>query len=204
MGKQDSTKLREQIIETSRGMLIEEGYRNLSMRKIAKKIGITATSIYIYFESKDHLLHTLIEEAIDVLNADLEQSIADIEDENPVEKLTALGKAYISFALENPKQYQIIYLVRSEEMSRYPKEKFRRARKGYQLVLQAIEEGIDEGAIRENQPLIAAYVFWAQLHGAMSVLHSERLDTRVDPQAFVQKALEHTLNGFGLKNSIVV
>jgi hypothetical protein len=85
-------------------------------------------------------------------------------------------------------------------MSRYPKEKFRRARRGYELVQAAIQKANEKGQLKEQNPRTAAYVFWAQLHGAMTVIHSERLDKRVDPQKFLQTAIRHTLAGFSLSS----
>ncbi|MGM0588420.1 MAG: TetR/AcrR family transcriptional regulator [Bacteroidota bacterium] len=190
----EEVSLRNKILETSREMLIQAGYKNLSMRKIAKQIDVSATSIYIYFDSKDHLLHNLMEEAINDLSNQLEASIQGVDD--PIEQLHELAHAYVNYAMQRPKQYQIIYLVRSDEMSRYPKEKFRRARRGYELVQKAIERANNTGQMNEDKPRTAAYVFWAQLHGAMTVIHSERLDKRVDPDVFVQTAIQHTLKGF--------
>ena len=192
--------LRDQILETSRHLLIKSGYKQLSMRKIARSIGVTATSIYLHFDSKDHLLHALIEEAIEDLNDRLEAVVSSSN--NVIERLRMLAEAYIEYALENPEQYSIIYLVPSEDMERYPKEKFRKARKGYEIVAQTIEEGVEAGFIEEPEPRMAAYVFWAQLHGALSVVESERLDVRIDKQDFLNKTIEHVLNGFNLCNDV--
>lgn len=192
--------MREQILDTSRHLLIKSGYKQLSMRKIARSIGVTATSIYLHFDSKDHLLHALIEEAIEDLNDRLEAVVSSSN--NVVERLRMLAETYIEYALENPEQYSIIYLVPSEDMERYPKEKFRKARKGYEIVAQTITEGVEAGFIDEEEPHMAAYVFWAQLHGALSVVESERLDVRIDKQDFLNKTIEHVLNGFNLCNDV--
>ena len=185
--------LRDRILDTARELLIADGYRNLSMRKIARRIGVSATSIYLHFDHRDHLLHSLMEEAIDRLNGVLEAAARTSTD--PVERLEKVARAYIKFSLENPYQYQMIYVVRSEEMSRYPKEKFRRARRGYELLEEIIREGVQQGMIEDDNPRIAAYSFWAQLHGLMSVVHSKRLDTRIDRDIFLDKALHQVLKG---------
>lgn len=185
--------LRDRILDTARELMISDGYRNLSMRKIARRIGVSATSIYLHFDHKDHLLHSLMEEAIDRLNGKLEEA-AGLSDD-PAERLENVARAYIRFSLEHPYQYQIIYAVRSEEMSRYPREKFRRARRGYELLEEIIDEGTRQDLFDEDNPRIAAYSFWAQLHGLMSVVHSRRLDTRIDRDTFLEKALQQVLKG---------
>lgn len=72
MSKNQST-LRDRILEASRNVLFSKGYDSLSMRKIGKDIGVSATSIYLYFKNKDHLVHTIIEESVEELSASIEQ-----------------------------------------------------------------------------------------------------------------------------------
>lgn len=197
--KKQDLKLR--IIEAAREVLISKGYRNLSLRKIARKIGVSATSIYLYFKGKDDLVHTLIEEAIERLNKQLENAV--VEDSNPpAAKLKTLAQAYVDFALRHPREYQVIYLVSSDEMTRYPKEKFRKARKGYGLVLDVLAEGVKAGMIEAEKPSIAAYTFWAQLHGVMSVVLSKRLDTRIDQNEFIEEAINHIISGYMQQGSL--
>lgn len=202
MKEEKTNNLRDKIIEEARKLLLEEGYRNVSLRKIAANAGITATSIYLHFDSKDHLIHTLMGQAIEQLNAKLE-STADLE-MDPVEKLEALARDYVRFALEHPREYQVIYLVTSDEMSRYPKEKFRRARRGYEIVSKVIEEGVSEDEIVEKHPRIAAYTLWAQLHGVMAVVLSKRLDTRIDQEEFIEQAIQHIIYGFKIRTALKI
>lgn len=59
--------LRIQILEATRHLLVEDGLENISMRKIASRIGCKAPSIYYYFRNKDALIHAMIEEGNDRL-----------------------------------------------------------------------------------------------------------------------------------------
>lgn len=200
MKKTQDIELKDRIIETARELLLKHGYRNISLRKIAREVGVSATSIYLHFENKDDLIHTLMEQAIDRLN-DLLEKKANRE-KDPIQKLEDLAHAYVNFALNNPREYQIIFLFSSDEMSRYPVEKFRKARRGYELVHAVLEEGVKQGLITEEQPRLAAYTFWAQLHGVMSVVLSKRLDTRIDQKEFIEEAIEHIIQGYQLRTAL--
>lgn len=200
MDKTKEQDLKQRILDAARHVLLSEGYRNFSLRKIARKIDVSATSIYLHFESKDDLVHNIIEDAIERLNNQLESSIAGIE--GPIQKLEALAYEYADFALKHPREYQVIYLISSDEMSRYPKEKFRKARKGYEIVTDVLNEGVDSGLIVEKKPRMAAYTFWAQLHGVMSVVLSQRLDTRIDQQQFIEEAIDHIIKGYQVRTSL--
>lgn len=200
MKETEGITLKDRIINTTREVLLEDGYRNISLRKIARKIGVSATSIYLHFENKDDLIHTLMEQAIDRLNDRLEEKANT--DKNPIQKLKDLAHVYIDFALKSPSEYQIIFLFSSDEMSRYPVEKFRKARRGYELVTAVLEEGVEEGLLEEEKPRLAAYTFWAQLHGVMSVVLSKRLDTRIDQQEFIEEAVAHIIHGYQVRTAL--
>ncbi|WP_445665757.1 TetR/AcrR family transcriptional regulator [Fodinibius sp. AD559] len=192
--------LKEQIIEAARNVLLSEGYRSFSLRKIARKIDMSATSIYLHFENKDDLVHTLMEQSIERLNNQLQQAASEAD--SPIAKLEALAYEYVRFALKYQREYQIIYLISSDEMTRYPKEKFRKARKGYEIVSNVLQEGVNAELIAEEKPRMAAYTFWAQLHGVMSVVLSKRLDTRIDQQEFIDEAIEHVIDGYKKRTAL--
>lgn len=202
MKETEKSSLKKRIIDAARQVLLSEGYRNFSLRKIAREIDVSATSIYLHFENKDDLVHTLMEDAIERLNNRLDRSIEKLDD--PISKLEALATEYTGFALQHPREYQVIYLISSEEMTRYPKEKFRKARRGYEIVTNVLEEGVKSGLIAEEEPRMAAYTFWAQLHGVMSVVLSKRLDMRIDQETFIEEAIDHIIKGYQIRTSLEI
>lgn len=192
--------LRDEILEISRTMLFKDGYKSLSMRKIAKKAGVSATSIYLYFENKDHLLHTLIEESVEDLSRYIEAKALPIG--NSIDRFKAIIRGYVEFGLKFPEKYEIIYKVRSDSMARYPKEKFRKARRAYELLVKTIEESVEKGQMDVEIPLIAAYSIWAQLHGVVSVISNGRLDSRINKEQFIEYSIEHIIQGFLVRAAV--
>lgn len=186
--------LREDILEVSRSILVKNGFGKMSMRKIARKADVSATSIYLYFQNKDELLLALIETSIANLSAALENQLQKTDDS--IMQLEKLANAFMTFALENPQEYEIIYMVRPEEMPKFPKEKFQQIRKIYELIAGIIAEGHNAGLLKVDNPLMSAYTLWAQLHGVASVIISKRLDTRIPTSEFVDQAVDHIIQGF--------
>lgn len=191
--------LRNEILEVSRGLLIQHGFSKLSMRNIAKRADVTATSIYLHFDNKDDLLLTLIEESIEHLKEYLIDAIHP--EKGLIQQLEDLARGYIRFALENPQEYEIIYMVRPEEMPRYPKQKFQQIRSAYELLAEIIEEGKKEELIDVDSSVISAYTLWAQLHGVVSVILSKRLDTRIPQNEFIDQAIDHVIQGFVIQKT---
>lgn len=200
MAGKNNQDLRKELLQSARELLVSNGYRRFSLRQVARETGVSATSVYIYFENKDHLIHTLIEQSISELNSRLRKVYGTYSD--PVKRLEAFAEAYVQYALAHPREYQVIYLASSEEMSRYPKEKFRKARRGYELLTDTIKEAVEQKMIDEPRPRTAAYTFWAQLHGVMSVVLSKRLDTRINQQEFIKQAISHILHGFHVRTAL--
>lgn len=196
----EEVPLRDQILDISRHLLYDEGYKSLSMRKIAKKADVTATSIYLYFENKDHLLHTLIEESVEDLSQYIESKALPKSD--TIDRFKAITESYVQFALEYPEKYEIIYKVRSDSMARYPKEKFRKARRAYELLVKTIEEGVTKGLMEVEEPVLTAYSIWAQLHGVVSVVLNKRLDSRISKQKFIEESIDHVVQGFLVRTTV--
>tara|TARA_R110002124_G_scaffold77578_2_gene207811 strand:- start:7434 stop:8036 length:603 start_codon:yes stop_codon:yes gene_type:complete len=194
------TSLRDKILDISRHLLYNDGHTSLSMRGIAKEVGVSATSIYLHFDNKDHLLHTLIEESVEALSVSIEERVN--ENSDVITQFESIIQAYVDFALSNPEKYQIIYMVRSEAMSRYPKEKFRKARRCYELLVKVIVSGVQEGVMEEEDPLTAAYSIWAQLHGVITVVLNQRLDSRINKDHFIKESIRHISEGFLVRTQV--
>ena len=55
MTKEEIENTRGRILDTALNIIIEEGFNNLSVRKIASRLGVTATTIYNYYTNKDEI-----------------------------------------------------------------------------------------------------------------------------------------------------
>jgi hypothetical protein len=139
-------------------------------------------------------LLTLIEESI----RKLKQALLDVVDKEYglIDQLEILAKTYVNYALDHPQEYEIIYMVRPEEMPKYPKDKFRDVRSAYELIADIISESEHKEYIEVEDSLISAYTFWAQLHGVVSVILNRRLDTRIPQSKFIDQAIDHIIKGF--------
>ncbi len=187
--------LRRRILDTARHLLVQEGYQDLSMRKIANAIGYSATSIYLYFDSKDALLHTLIHEGMMGLRDQLKETAAQHPDA-PVGRLRALCRCFVDFGLENPEYYEIMFQLRPERMERYPPEKYREARENLDFFARALEEGVEEGIFEVDDIKVSASTVWASLHGTISLLLADRVDVRIEPDTFIDTAIRQAIRGF--------
>ena len=188
------TDLRRLILDTTRHLLVQDGYKSLSMRKIARAIGYSATSIYLHFENKDALFHTLIEEGMAQMLTVFKAVERDHPDD-PVVRLQALCRSYIDFGLQNPEYYEVMFMLHPEHMERYPAEKYRQARRNLDLMAATVADGVEQGVFAMTDARVTASTIWAALHGTVSLLLARRVDVRIDQAVFVETVVTHTLHG---------
>jgi AcrR family transcriptional regulator len=186
--------LRRAILDTTRHLLVEEGYNQLSMRKIARAVGCSATSIYLHFDSKDALFHALIDEGMERLYAQL--LAAQASGGTPLNRLEAMCRQYMAFGIQNPEYYEVMFTLHAERMARYPAAKYRRARRSLETFAEVLEDAAAEGLVDITDKRIAASILWTSLHGAVTLMIARRIDARIDPAAYIDAVIRHSIEGF--------
>ena len=196
MLKTKKKDLRIEILEATRSLLLEDGLDNISMRKIASRIGCKAPSIYYYFRNKDALIHALIEEGNERLYDALQE--ARSEDRSPLDNLEENWRAFVAFGLEQHVYYHIMFFVKSEEIAHFPKDAFRRARKTLEPAVEILEQCKNHGVLTVKDPAMTAMANGAMLHGFISLVLMERLDRGWDRDQMLNHIIDHIFAGMGI------
>lgn len=100
--------LRDEILSAAKKLFLAHGYLNTSMRKIAAKVGISPTTIYLYYRDKADVIHALHQEGFKIL-AEQFKILENVE--HPFERLKAMGRCYINFALGNRDFYELMFIM---------------------------------------------------------------------------------------------
>ncbi|MEU6575202.1 TetR/AcrR family transcriptional regulator [Streptomyces sp. NPDC046805] len=97
------------IKDEARRQLAAEGAAKLSLRAVARELGMVSSALYRYFASRDDLLTALIIEAYDSLGEAAEAARDAAADAAPVPRWTAVCEAVRAWALDRPHEYALIY-----------------------------------------------------------------------------------------------
>ncbi|MEQ8147806.1 TetR/AcrR family transcriptional regulator [Streptomyces sp. OP7] len=97
------------IKEEARRRLAEEGAAELSLRAVARTLGMASSAIYRYFPSRDDLLTALIIDAYDSLGATAEAARDASAGAASGERWTTVCEAIRAWALAHPHEYALIY-----------------------------------------------------------------------------------------------
>ncbi|MER6145468.1 TetR/AcrR family transcriptional regulator [Streptomyces sparsogenes] len=97
------------IKEEARRQVAREGAVKLSLRAVARELGMVSSALYRYFPSRDDLLTALIVDAYDALGAAAERALATADGREPLERWSAVCRAVREWALAHPHEYALIY-----------------------------------------------------------------------------------------------
>jgi AcrR family transcriptional regulator len=114
----DQELTQERILDAARELFVKYGYRNVSMRQIARELGYSHGSIYYHFENKAELFYALVREGFRLLDK-LFDEIMDQEGTEPERKLKNVLKGFIQFGLTHQSHYEIMFLIKDKEVKGY-------------------------------------------------------------------------------------
>ncbi|MGD0985660.1 MAG: TetR/AcrR family transcriptional regulator [Acidimicrobiales bacterium] len=99
--------VRADIVDQARQQLAANGAAALSLRAVARELGMASSAIYRYFQSRDELLTALIVDAYDSMGAVAEDAAAS--GGGSFKRLRAVSRAVRGWALEHPHEYGLVY-----------------------------------------------------------------------------------------------
>jgi len=196
--EREKEELKQKILNSARELFTEDGYKNVTMRKIADKIEYSLPTIYEHFKSKAEILLAIYHQSGQIL-FEMMKKIYE-QDISPLEKIEAMGWAYISDGLENRDFYELTFLtnsIRAEsanesqlcEISDSP------AFKAYNLLVQVVKESQEEGSFSGRDVLLISQTMWAGLHGLVSLIITHPEFPWVDKEHLIKNMLRTLLQG---------
>jgi AcrR family transcriptional regulator len=186
----EKAEMRKLILDAAMELLIDEGYANVSIRKIAAKIEYSPGSIYTYFKDKDSIYYALHNEGFAILYQK-QLSAQGISD--PRDRLIAHGRAYIDFALNNQQYYDIMFIMRNPEDIIAKLENWDNGHRSYELLKRNVIECKAAGFFKDQDPNSIAFLLWSVVHGIASLMIRRRTIMKemkdIDQSSFVENTL---------------
>ncbi len=189
-------ELRGDILTAARDLFITEGYANVSMRKIANRVGCATGTIYLYFEDKDSILSAICVETFSRLNKRMEAIANDQGD--PLDRLRRGGRVYIQFALDHPYHYLITFgpagaaHIKNQEARQAGQQSF-------DCMRHCVGLCADAGLLRKNDVEEVAQSLWACLHGVVMLLIGKTGFPFIEQNRLIDSVLEITVEGIRKK-----
>ncbi len=163
---------REKILDAARDMFSEDGFDSVTMRAIAERIEYTPTAIYHHFKNKNALLSEICMCDFGMLARHFNTSVAAGD---PVQRILAVGEAYLGFAEMHPSQYRFMFMTVFPQQhlpEEFAAEHLNNPEKDAYAFLRAtchemIDQGLLKPEIKDADEL--AQILWGGIHGIVSL-----------------------------------
>ena len=99
--------IKENILQQAVQLMNQVGYQDFSMRMLAREIRVSPPTLYSYFQSKDNLYLCILTEGFSQLYEIMLEAYRGSED--PIERITAVARAYIDFGLNSSNFYNLMF-----------------------------------------------------------------------------------------------
>ena len=167
--------LRAACVEEAALIIEQKGVDNLSLREVARRLGVSHQAPYKHFESRDHILAEVVSQAFIGFAEFLDQ---DTHPQSAHDALDHLGQAYMRFADEHPTQYQLIFGTALPDPAQHP-GMMENATRAFALLQARLRHWADELGTDPSDATVSlnALFIWSLLHGVASLSRTRALET---------------------------
>ena len=191
--------LKQSILDAAKKLFLEDGYAATSIRKIAAEIEFSPTTIYLYYKDKNEISRALHQEGFKILS---ERFSVLSHVEHPFERLKAMGKIYMQFALENKDYYEIMFIMK-EPIATFDEncddEEWEEGKRAFHTLLNTIEDCQKAGYFKTFEPGALSLIVWSTMHGLCTMKIHGHLDLVVKTKGIlteVDDVFTHTYECF--------
>lgn len=163
----EGERLRQEILDAATRILEDTGREDaLSLRGVAREVGISAPSVYLHFKDKTDLVSTVLAAAYRTLAAAMEEAGAEAAGRGPAERMRATVAAYRRFAVDKPHRYRLMFSLE------YEPERPPHTERPLATLLSAWTAAVDTylAAVRPEERADAEILgihLWTALHGQL-------------------------------------
>lgn len=159
--------LRQKIIDEALLSMEQKSIVSLSLRNIARSLGISHNAPYRHFSDKESLLVEIATLGFTQLHQELEQALEN-SSLDARKRLDNIGVAYIEYAIRNQTYYQVMFSDHQLICDKYPKLA-QISQAAFEVLLDAIKAGQDSQIFIAGDTLQLAHICWSTTHGVSTL-----------------------------------
>lgn len=177
--------LKTELLSYAREQLESANLEGLSMREMAKAVGVSHTAAYRHFKDKQALLEAAAVEGFEELLASSQAAVAAAQ--TPRERLKACGMAYVAYGLQSPQLLSHMFRAASQADASAALQDA--AARLFETLKLLVSEGQQQGVFGEGPPTPLAHTCWAMVHGLATLMSNGLLQlSQSSPDALMAYA----------------
>ena len=170
--ERQKTEMKETILSVALKLFSDDGYDNVTMRKIADEIEYSVGTIYLYFKDRDEIFFELHKMGFEEFYK-RQISVQGVKD--PLQRLTEHGLAYIQFAIDQPMYYDLMFISRIPAKTINKNHEWKSGSRTYDILKLNISQAKDAGHFKNVEVEVAAFSLWSFVHGISSLFVRDRM-----------------------------
>jgi AcrR family transcriptional regulator len=186
---------RADVIAQARAIIEADGLDQLSLRRLADRLGVTAPALYAHVASKDDLVQAVTDGELDAIIGNLQA-----REDDPVAALRQLCLDYVDHALAHPHLYRAL-------ATHPPWQGVVEAAGGdgggersaltdrFKVIYDTVADAVARGALRPVEPMVALLVLWTAVHGLVEVLLLDVIPVEELRRRLVDEVIGSTIAG---------
>ncbi|MCC5928878.1 MAG: TetR/AcrR family transcriptional regulator [Cyclobacteriaceae bacterium] len=196
----EKEELKALILSAAKKLFAEKGIEETTIRSIAREIEYSVGTVYVYYKDKTEILHELHQQGFAQLGGEM-RSLFNVSD--PMERLKAIGRTYMNFALENTQMYDLMFNMKAPmEFIKANEEKTWKEGHGtFDALRNTVKDCIDHGYFKGHQLEPLSFAIWSSVHGMCSLYIRDRVKaaTGQEPDELMGSAYEDLMLLFSRK-----
>ena len=183
---------KDRIFTAAKALFDRDGLAGLSIRKIARDVGLTPMAIYRHFADKDAIIDALMLDGFSVW----EERVRTIAAEEPLRWLEQAMETFLDFALTEPRRYEAAFLLPARKARRYPHD-FQAGRSpAVNMVYARLEQAAAQGAVFTASASQIVLNLSALAQGLVAMHQAGRFTSEPEFRAAYRAAISHCFASF--------
>jgi AcrR family transcriptional regulator len=191
---------RDAILDAARRSIVVRGIDEFSLRRLAAELGVTAPSLYRFFDSKDAIVGAIADAEFELLLAAIDRATTGLAD--PIAQIKAQSAAYVECAVANPALFEVMFAYRPPwtDGSGLPEQPL--ASKAWYSAVGAVETAIAQRRLGESDPVLASLTIWSAVHGVATLLTAGGPGTQATlDRALVTSVIDAVVDGLAVRGT---
>lgn len=188
-----TTELRDACIAAAREAIARHGIESLSLRDVARRLGVSHQAPYKHYPSRDHLLAEVLRRCFQQFAQHLD---ARRHFDDPYQDLESLGRQYLSYAEQHPLEYRLMFGTPWPAAAAHS-DLLQESTHAFDIVRGVLRRTHGGSAKQCERADLDALFVWSTLHGLVGVMNGNCIGKLGLPQAMLGQALQHVLGAVG-------
>ncbi len=185
---------KEKIVAAACDIYLIEGYKGMSMRKVASRTDISPTAIYRHFANKEALHQQVLREGFSTFDSYLQGALVGT---SPMERLDLAATQFFNFAVEQAKYYEILFLTMDHTVEHKVKGALKRdAMQSRKFMVERVMECMKDGSMKQDDPEEVALQLLSTCNGFFGLYVSKKVSgSRAEMKARYDRMYRRLLAG---------